>query len=293
MTAKCIDFLTEAFRRWGSELALIVIVCLLISFVTPALNLMIFGNKPFDIDDGESSPHEVSSAFEYVFSDFTLADELFETLSSVDYENGLIFHHEMDSRVLLVLKYIGRWILVGLVWFLIVFPYMLCGLASVFSKEDTESGLVSFFNVKLSEYVRMVGAAIIMSIRTLIAAVFIFGLVYGTSIAIYGELKLWLLLVVSGYMLIYRTIRFFTTPFFIMNTNFSPGKCINLSWNFSGKYYWTLFLFACFPFAIGVLGMLIFGYRFSIVHLTTTLAFVFSMILITPIAKHILEKTSH
>ena len=176
-----------------------------------------------------------------------------------------------------------------MVWFLIVFPYLLCALVKVFTKSGGEVGLVEFFSVKLSEYLRMVGAMMIISIRTIISVIFLFPIFYILSLLLFGEFLPWIVISLALYILIYRSTRFMLAPFFIIKTTFSPNTCIVKGWNASGKYFWTLFLFSIFPLSIGFLSMIIFGHTYGITMILFALSITFSVILITPIASKVIS----
>ena len=298
MIGKSLDFLSIALKRWGSELALIIIVCFLISLLSPAINLAVFGNDPYqtnsqteEVTRSSGKPikaNELSlekQVFNEVFTGTYLFEELLETLGSFDYEGGITFDHELDLKVQLVLWLIWRWVLIGLVWFLLVLPYILCGLVNVFtSKSDGNSGLVAFFHIKLSQYIRMIGTMVLITIRTFIATAFLFAFCYTVSVIVFGRLELWIIFSVGLYAMVYHSARFMLAPFYVMNTDYSPGKCLVLSWNRSAKYFWTLFTFSIFPLGFGVLPLLMSSHSFGGSQIIFTLAITFTVILIVPIA---------
>ena len=97
MAGKCIDFLTTAFKKWGSQLALIIIVCLLISLLWPSLNLVIFGSNPHQLDNENVDRVEVTEKTEKVLSGTFLLEETIRFGSSFSYDRGFVFNHKIDE----------------------------------------------------------------------------------------------------------------------------------------------------------------------------------------------------
>ncbi|HOO97797.1 MAG TPA: hypothetical protein PKV16_07640 [Caldisericia bacterium] len=313
MLSKCFEFTANAFRNRGSELSMVVLVSVLVTLLFPSITYIIWRGDPFCVEVSPSAKvsqqfaqsiqnrdfaaaHELADENSVdvgkVFKDLYLAEKLWDTLYSMEYDGGIYFWVPLDMSVMYVLKVIGRWILIYSIWFLLLLPYLLCGMANVFldESETDNDRIAKFFSIKFSQYIRMAGAILIFSIRTFIACVFLFALVYLASAFAFGELNIWLLLGVGYWTLIYRQTRFSLVPFFIVSSEFSSGRCLDRGWNSSRGNFWNLVIFSIFPASVGFAAMLLFGHTFSIAILLFPLSLMFFMLLSTPIAKEAIAK---
>lgn len=315
MLSKCFEFAANAFRNRGSELFLIVTISILVTLLFPSITSIVWGSKPFEVE--VSPPVRVSMEFiesaqqgdfktaheiagensidvGMVFKDLYLAEKLWDTLYSMEYDGGIYFWVPLDLSVLYVLKVVGRWILIYSIFFLVLLPYLLCGMANVFldESETDNDRIAKFFAVRFSQYIRMVGAILIFSIRTFIACIFLFAFFYLVSAFAFGELNIWIIFGVACWTLAYRQARFALTPFFISSSDFSSGRCLDKAWSSSRKNFWNLIMFSFFPAGVGLAAMLLFGHTFSIAILLFPLSMMFFMLLAAPIAKDAIDNKS-